>query len=201
MTLQMISSTSDPEMTIAQAASVCYDSKPKQLDAAQKMVRALIKSGHESCIEHAFAGFLVRGVSRVVSHELVRHRLASYCQRSQRYVSEDTPEYVVPDEIAQNGEAMKVFAEAMDSAWLAYKRLQSLGLKNEISRYVLPNACSTTIAVTMDFRSWRNFLKLRLSKRAQPEIRHLAHMVLDELVKIAPACFEDLRDESNLQNT
>ena len=89
----------------------------------------------------------------------------------------------------------------MDIAWKTYRELQNLGLKNEISRYVLPNACCTKICVTADFRAWRNFLKLRLSKRAQHEIRDLAHLLLDKLIEIAPSCFEDLKDENNWQNT
>ena len=89
----------------------------------------------------------------------------------------------------------------MENAWFAYRKLQEFGLKNEIARYVLPNACCTKITVTADFRAWRNFLKLRLSKRAQHEIRDLANVILDKLVEIAPSCFEDLKDENNIQNT
>ena len=97
--------------------------------------------------------------------------------------------------------ALQIYTNAMDNAWKAYAELQSLGYKNQISRYVLPNACSTKICVTMNFRALRNFLKLRLSHRAQPEIRELAKVMLDKLVEIAPSCFEDLLDTSNLQNT
>lgn len=89
----------------------------------------------------------------------------------------------------------------MRYAWEKYKALQDLNFKNEMARYVLPNACCTKIVVTADFRAWRNFLKLRLSKRAQHEIRNLANVLLDKLIEIAPSCFEDLKDESNLQNT
>lgn len=76
-----------------------------------------------------------------------------------------------------------------------------MGYKNEIARYVLPNACSTKICFTANFRTLRNFLKLRCSKRAQPEIRTMAHEMLNKLIKIAPSCFEDLKNEENLQNT
>ena len=202
MTLELLANTPNPELTIAYAASTCYDSKPKELEPARKMIKAIIKSGHESCIEHASATFVLDGISRVVTHELVRHRIGfSYSQRSQRYVNEHEPSYVIPPEIADSHEAIEVFKEAMDKAWITYAKLQSLGMKNEIARYVLPNACTTKITVTANFRAWRNFLKLRCSKRAQPEIRELAYKLLDELCKIAPACFEDLKDESNLQNT
>lgn len=202
MTVEMIASTPNPELTIAHAASTCYDSKPKELEPARKMIKAIIKSGHESCVEHASATFVIDGVSRVVTHELVRHRIGfSYSQRSQRYVNEHEPSYVVPAEIVESSEAEAIFKNAMETAWRAYAELQKIGLKNEIARYVLPNACTTKITVTADFRAWRNFFKLRCSKRAQPEIRELAHKLLAELCKIAPACFDDLNDESNLQNT
>lgn len=202
MTLELIANTPNPELTIAHAASTCYDSKPKDLEPARKMIKAIIKSGHESCIEHASATFVLDGISRVVTHEFVRHRIGfSYSQRSQRYVNEHEPNYVIPEEIAKNPEAMAIFKDAMDKSWETYAKLQEIGMRNEIARYVLPNACTTKITVTANFRAWRNFLKLRCSKRAQPEIRELAYKLLDELCKIAPSCFEDLKDESNLQNT
>lgn len=202
MTIELLASTPNPELTIAHAASTCYDSKPKDLEPARKMIKAIIKSGHESCVEHASATFVLDGISRVVTHELVRHRIGfSYSQRSQRYVNEHQPSYVIPEEIAGSPKALEVFQEAMNAAWAAYSKLQAVGMRNEIARYVLPNACTTKITVTANFRAWRNFLKLRCSKRAQPEIRGLAYKLLDELCKIAPSCFEDLKDESNLQNT
>lgn len=202
MKIELLANTPNPETTIARAASTCYDSVPKELYKARKMISAIIKSGHESCIEHATATFEIDGVSRVLTHELVRHRIGfSYSQRSQRYVDESNPSFVIPQEIEENESARKLFLAQMESAWSAYKTLQTLGLKNEMARYVLPNACCTKIVVTADFRAWRNFLKLRLSKRAQHEIRDLANILLDKLIKIAPSCFEDLKDESNIQNT
>ena len=202
MKIELLANTPNPETTIARAASTCYDSVPKELDKARKMISSIIKSGHESCIEHATATFEIDGVSRVLTHELVRHRIGfSYSQRSQRYVDESNPSFVIPQEIEENESARKLFLAQMESAWSAYKTLQTLGLKNEMARYVLPNACCTKIVVTADFRAWRNFLKLRLSKRAQHEIRDLANILLDKLIKIAPSCFEDLKDESNIQNT
>lgn len=202
MKVEILAYTPNPEETIARAASTCYDSVPKDLDKARKMIAAIIKSGHESCIEHSSATFEIDGISRVVTHELVRHRIGfAYSQRSQRYVDEANPSFVIPEEIEANDTAKALFEDAMRYAWEKYKALQDLGLKNEMARYVLPNACCTKIVVTADFRAWRNFLKLRLSKRAQHEIRNLANVLLDKLIEIAPSCFEDLKDESNLQNT
>ena len=201
MKVEIISSTPNPEMTIAECARTCYDSKAKDVEGARKMIKSLIKAGHTAMIEHASITFKISGISRVVTHELVRHRIASYAMRSQRYVNESVPTFVVPNEIASNNEARILFEQAMQNAWFAYKKLQEYGLKNEIARYVLPNAAESVICTTINFRALRNFFKLRLSKRAQPEIRELANLMLDKAIDIAPSCFEDLKDESNLQNT
>ena len=202
MKVELLAYTPNPEETIARAASTCYNSIPKELDKARKMITAIIKSGHESCIEHSSATFEIDNVSRVVTHELVRHRIGfAYSQRSQRYVDEAKPSFVIPEEIEANETAKLLFEDAMRYAWEKYKVLQDLGFKNELARYVLPNACCTKIVVTADFRAWRNFLKLRLSKRAQHEIRNLANILLDKLIEIAPSCFEDLKNEENIQNT
>lgn len=201
MKVEVIANTPNPEITIAECARTCYDSKEKDVSASRKMIKALISAGHTAMIEHANITFKISGVSRVVTHELVRHRIASYAQRSQRYVDESVPQFVIPDEIAANPEANVLFESTMENIWFAYKKLQEFGLKNEIARYVLPNATSSTICVTMNFRALRNFFKLRLSVRAQPEIRSVAKAMLTEAIKVAPSCFEDLLDENNLQNT
>ena len=165
------------------------------------MIKAIIKSGHESCVEHASATFEIDNVSRVLTHELVRHRLFSFSQRSQRYVNEALPEFITPEEIEAIPEAKAVYETCMNQCWEAYQKLQALGLKNEMARYVLPNACRTKICVTGNFREWRNFLKLRLSKRAQHEIRNLANEILDKLYEVAPSCFEDLKNGTSIQTT
>ena len=201
MKVEIVSSTPNPEMTIAECARTCYDSKAKDVEGARKMIKSLIKAGHTAMIEHASITFKISGISRVVTHELVRHRIASYAMSSQRYVNESVPTFVVPNEIASNNEARILFEQAMQNAWFAYKKLQEYGLKNEIARYVLPNAAESVICTTINFRALRNFFKLRLSKRAQPEIRELANLMLDKAIDIAPSCFEDLKDESNLQKT
>ena len=201
MKITILEHTPNPELLIAKCASTCYDSVPKELEAARKMIKAIIKAGHESCIEHAYVTFELDEISRVVTHELVRHRLASFSQRSQRYVNEANPQYVIPDELKDNNEAMEIYTNTMNLVWKAYADLQKLGYKNEIARYVLPNSCETKICFTANFRALRNFLKLRCSKRAQPEIRKMAYIMLDKLIEIAPSCFEDLKQEENLQNT
>lgn len=209
MNIELIAHTPNPELVIANCATTCYDSKPKDIEASRKMIRSLAKAGHEAMIEHAHATFKLSGVSRTLTHELVRHRLFSFAQRSQRYVKENQPSYVTPDVLVgdcttQDGklsEAKIVFETAMQDAWEAYSKLLELGLKPEDARFVLPNACTTEIVVSGNFREYRNFLKLRLSPRAQWEIRKAANIILDKLYEIAPSCFEDLKNGTNIQQT
>ena len=208
MKIELIAHTPDPELVIANAARTCYDSAQKDLESSRKMIKAIVKSGHESCVEHATATFRLSEVSRVLTHELVRHRLFSFSQRSQRYVKEDKPSYVVPDVLIDDNsanvylaKAKQTFDAAMNFAWNAYSELLKLGLKPEDARFVLPNACTTEIVVSGNFREYRNFLKLRLSPRAQWEIRKAANIILDKLYEIAPSCFEDLKNGNNVQLT
>ena len=208
MNIELIAHTPDPELVIANCATTCYDSKPKDIEASRKMIRSLAKAGHEAMIEHAHATFKLSGVSRVLTHELVRHRLFSFAQRSQRYVKENEPSFVIPDVLVDDNSANLTmqrakdwFMKAMNDAWHAYKILLECGLKPEDARFVLPNACTTEIIVSGNFREYRNFLKLRLSPRAQWEIRKAANIILDKLYEIAPSCFEDLKNGTNIQQT
>ena len=208
MNIELIAHTPNPELVIANCATTCYDSNPKDIEASRKMIRSLAKAGHEAMIEHAHATFKLSGISRVLTHELVRHRLFSFAQRSQRYVKENEESYVTPDVLvddnsanAQMKQAKLIFDMAMHDAWTAYRDLLKLGLKPEDARFVLPNACTTEIVVSGNFREYRNFLKLRLSPRAQWEIRKAANIILDKLYEIAPSCFEDLKNGMNVQMT
>lgn len=209
MTVELLSSTPNPESNIARCARICYDSTPKDLEAERKFIRGLVKSGHTSTIEHASASFLIKDVSRALTHELVRHRLFSFSQRSQRYVNESKPNFVVPDVLLDDNRANPKMENAkdfyytvMDFAWKAYRQLiNEYGLKPEDARFVLPNACCTTISVSGNFREWRNFLILRLSPRAQWEIRKLANIILDKLIELAPSVFEDLKENSQLSES
>lgn len=202
MKITLLSHTPNPELTISKCARICYDSNQKDLENEQKFIQSLIKSGHTSTIEHASASFLIEDVSRALTHELVRHRLFSFSQRSQRYVKETKPEFITPDillsfnnsENENLAKAKEIFLKAMDNSWNAYNELLKCGLKAEDARFVLPNACCSTIAVSGNFREWRNFLTLRLSKYAQWEIRKLAEIILDKLIEIAPSVFKDLKN-------
>ena len=178
------------EMLIEYAGRLCWGTTDK-LGTSPGRIEGWLAQGHESVIEHAAATFYVRA-SRVLTHELVRHRLASYSQRSQRYVRESTPRYVAPPELAKDQRGGDVFQKAMLEAWGAYSQLLQLGIKPEIARYVLPNACETEIVMTMNFRELRHFIKLRTSKRSLPEMRAVAGEMKRIMQQQAPRVFGDL---------
>jgi len=179
------------EELIEYAGRLCWDSTDKLGKQADR-IQEWLHSGHESVIEHASATFLIKA-SRVFTHELVRHRIASYSQRSQRYVDESHAKHILPSEIAgqENEDAKRIFEGAMRDSWNAYKNLIKLGLKKEIARYVLPNACETQIIMTMNFRELRHFIKLRTSERALPEMRAVANEVKRIMEAVAPQVFHE----------
>lgn len=163
--------TKDPILAIEEAASNCYDSVP---DGSGKIMKHCIKSGHQSVTEFCSFTFHVEGVSRALSHQLVRHRIASYAQRSQRYCSEDGFKYVTPKSIKENQSAIVLYNKLMETIEFQYKLLQELGIPNEDARMVLPNACETVLEVKMNLRTLMNFMHERLCSCAQWEIRNLA---------------------------
>lgn len=164
-------------------------------------MKRIVNRGHESVLEHAVFSFRIGGVSRALTHQLVRHRIASYSQRSQRYVDEGEFDYVVPPMIRDNEKAMVIFKDMMLRSEEAYKELRGLNIQKQDARYVLPNATETRIIVTMNARSLRNLLSLRMKKDAQWEIRDLACMMFDLAYELAPQIFGDLKAlrESNLE--
>ena len=182
--------TPDAEGLIETAGRLCWDTQDR-VRTVPARIRKWIEIGHESMIEHACATFHIRA-SRALTHELVRHRLASYSQRSQRYVKEDEPRYIEPPELQDDGYAHEKFAAAMKSCWGFYAELLARGIKPEIARYVLPNACETQIICTWNFREIRHIIKLRTSRRALPEIRAVANRIRAIMKEEAPQVFEDL---------
>jgi thymidylate synthase (FAD) len=174
------------------AGRVCYRST--RTGDAGKFLQSRIREGHESIIEHASATFEISGISRACSHQVVRHRLASYSQESQRYVSMTDPEFVVPPDIAANLRAMEVWQGVVDEIREAYQELRRLGIRKEDARFLLPNATATRIVMSANFREYRHFIKLRSDPAAQWEIRELASRFLDALYEVAPAVFSDLVD-------
>ncbi len=184
--------TDDPEDLIAASARICYASEPKAEGANEKLVKNLRNWGHLSTFEHASATFLIEGVSRACTHQLVRHRLASYSQQSQRYVNEEGFDYVTPPTIEKDDDARTKFDDAVEHARKAYKDLIDSGVPKEDARFLLPNAVSSKIVVTMNFRELRHFIQLRSAKGAQWEIRELAREILKLLKEKAPHAFDDL---------
>ena len=165
MNVTLIQATPNPVETIAQIASICYDSDPKD---PMKLVKHLYKGGHHSVFEHIYFTFKIEGISRACSHQLVRHRHCSFTQRSQRYCSEDGFEYVTPTTIPPF--AMETCMKRVGD-W--YLTLQNGKIPNEDARYLLPNACATELYLSCNLRELIHMANERLCSRAQWEIREL----------------------------
>jgi thymidylate synthase (FAD) len=199
----------EPQQLIEVSGRVCYNSFSNPSGRTnEQYIENLLSQQHFSIIEHAVASFYIRGVSRALTHELVRHRHFSYSQRSTRYVDESDCGFIVPDCIAEDPEALKVFEEAVSKAQEAYRRLCEIlerkfahvedrtlrrKMVRQAARSVLPNATETALVMTGNFRAWRHFIRMRASRHADPEIRRLAIMILRELQKVAPAVFGDFQ--------
>jgi len=179
-----------PEEFLEHAGRVCYRSEKR--GEASSFLKARIREGHESIIEHASATFEIGGISRACSHQLVRHRIASYSQESQRYVDLSNPELVVPPSVARSPEAMRIWDDLTGQMSEAYRDLRELGIKKEDARFLLPHATATRIVVTMNFRELRHFFTLRCDRAAQWEIRVLAKEMLKLAYQVAPSVFQDL---------
>ena len=191
---QYLGGDGTPEALIEHAGRVCYRSENRGNPAA--FLRARLREGHESIIEHASATFEISGISRACSHQLVRHRLASYSQESQRYVDMSDPDLVVPDAISASPEAFEVWSSFADHVKNVYSKLRGLGIRKEDARFVLPNAAETRIVMTMNFRELRHFFRLRLAPEAQWEIRRVALEILKQLAPHAPTVFGDILTEA-----
>lgn len=201
--------TPNPEETVAMAAKLCYS--PSDIESLKEKIEAkdqrafvekLMRMGHMSPIEHSSFTFAIEGISRACSHQLVRHRLASYSQQSQRYVSEksevkETFDYIIPPSIAEDEETKKVFENFMIEAQKTYnlliERLTEKGTMgesaNQDARFVLPNAAETKIMVTMNARELLHFFRQRCCLRAQWEIREMAEEMLRLVKGVAPIIF------------
>lgn len=161
---------------------------------SKAFVRTVLKRGHESVIEHVSAGFLIV-TDRGVTHELVRHRLSSFSQESTRYCNYAKEQFgnelsfIEPPNL---GDGYTEWRCAVESAEARYLRLSEQGIKPEIARSVLPNSLKAEIAMTCNAREWRHFLRLRTSPAAHPQMREVAEMIREELVRWAPVLFEDL---------
>ncbi len=222
MNIKLISYTPNAEQTIASAGKLCYspvgiDDIEKNLTekATEKYISMLSSLGHESPLEHASFTFAVEGVSRTLTHQLVRHRLASYSQQSQRYVKIDEFEYIIPPAIKRDKKASEIFIRTMENDQRAYTELTDLLFKKhynefiensmdeneakrkaeklaiEDARYVFPNSCETKIVFTMNTRSLLHFFSLRCCNRAQWEIRNMAFEMVKICKDIYPSIFKN----------
>jgi len=187
----LVAMTPEPEKVIEQAGRTCYLSFDRmEEDSAADFIRRLIRVGHESPLEHAYATFRIKNCSRAMTHQLVRHRLMAVSQQSQRYVNEEQFSYVIPENMP--AEFVEDFRRDMQAIQEMYRKWRGRGLKKEDARFVLPNACVSEIVVSADFREWRHIFKLRLSAKAQWEIRKACALMLAILKAHAPACFDDI---------
>ena len=191
MKVELIAITPDPERVIEAAARTCYQSRDRMdTDEAGSLLPKLLAAGHESPFEHASATFLISGCSRAMSHQLVRHRMMSVSQKSQRYVSEKGFAYVVPPSVPE--EHAEDFHRDMNAIQSMYRKWKDRGLRSEDARFVLPNACATELVISANFREFRHIFRLRCSRHAQWEIREACLMMLEALHQRAPGVFADI---------
>lgn len=207
-TVELTAYTPDPARVVCAAAKLCYAQSAEDVfavgdDEVGPFLRRLRKMGHMSPFEHVDFTFYIQGVSRAMTHQLVRHRLASYSQRSQRYVDHASFEYVTPPSFAGvrvtdadgvERDAVEFYRETMERCAAAYRVLQrALGgageEANQDARYVLPNAAETKIVMTVNARELLHFLAERLCLRAQWEIRRVADLMLAAVLEVAPLLF------------
>ena len=192
MKVTLLAYTQNADAICAAAGKSCYSEKSSQellnAESPEKVLGKIVGMGHHSVIEHASFTFSVEGVSRSLTHQLVRHRVASFSQQSQRYVSLNKPTFVTPPKIAENEECLKVYNETMDTIWKAYNKLAET-VPPEDARYVLPNGCTTNITITMNARELLHFFRLRCCNRAQWEIREMADEMLRLCKEVSPTIF------------
>lgn len=184
--------------TIEKCGRTCYKSEDRITeDSAEKFAAMILKSGHESVLEHEKISVRII-CDRGVSHEIVRHRIASYSQESTRYCNYSKDKFgneltfIRPPFWSEDGEKFALWRTAMEQAERSYFALLSAGAKPEEARSVLPNSVKTEIAVTMDIREWRHFFRLRTSERAHPQIREIVIPMLEDFKKRVPVLFDDI---------
>ncbi len=208
--VKLISYTPEPLALIYTAFRQCYfagsatdmwediQSEAISKEKQANFIRTVMSSGHASPVEHVNFTFALDHVSRALTHQLVRHRIASFSQQSQRYVDAKNFEYVIPPKIARNSEALEKYTSCMDTIAQAYEQLQELLLvdpkdkqsSNEDARFVLPQAAASSIVVTMNVRSIMNFFEHRCCVRAQWEIRDVANQMLKACREVLPEIFD-----------
>jgi len=192
----LLAKTPSAEDIIAKAAKLCYSEKGvSELELTdkqkKKMVTKMFTLGHHSTMEHANFTFGIEGISRACSHQLVRHRLASFSQQSQRYVKFNSQfEYYTPESIKEKPELLSKYNSLMEQLSGVYQEMIGNGIPAEDARYLLPNSCCTKLIMTMNVRELLHFFNMRLCSRAQKEIRDVAAKMLSLVKKEAPEIFE-----------
>jgi len=198
--VSLMAYTPEPELTIvaaarssaSQSAAEELQSKlePRQID---ELFKHLLESGHLSTFEHASFTFSIQGISRVTSHQLVRHRLASYTQQSQRYVRLDDHSYVTPPTVSKKAQVLATYQQAIGAAQRLYSEMLSAGIPAEDARYILPQAIETHLVMTMNGRELLHACSLRLCQRAQWEIVDLFERIRAEVTRVAPRLGSELK--------
>ncbi|MDD3398711.1 MAG: FAD-dependent thymidylate synthase [Candidatus Methanomethylophilaceae archaeon] len=195
MRVELLSCTQNADAICSAAGQSCYSEQSAhdiivQGEDPGPVLRRIVGMGHHSVIEHAVFTFSVQEVSRALTHQLVRHRIASFSQQSQRYVSMSQVSFVTPPSIATDGKAGKRYQELMQEIWGAYEELAEL-VPKEDARYLLPNACHTNIVITMNARELLHFFSLRCCNRAQWEIREMALRMMALCQEASPDIFRE----------
>jgi thymidylate synthase (FAD) len=184
------------EALIEHAGRICYRSQAKGTpESTARFIQKRVAEGHESIIEHANASFEISGISRSCSHQLVRHRIASYSQESQRYVDMSDPEWVIPEDVAADPEALVTWNTSLEQIQEAYRRLRQTGIKKEDARFLLPNAAATRLIMTANYRELLHLFRIRISPHAQWEICQVAIRMLEEICLYAPSVFGAIRQQ------
>lgn len=196
MHVELLIHTPDPEQVVAAAARLCYSNSSidelmeKSKTDRQEFLEKILSLGHHSVMEHVSFSFGVEGISRACSHQLVRHRLASYSQQSQRYVSHKKRfSAVTPESIAAKPKLNQRYQQLLDEIHQFYGEMLDADIPPEDARFVLPNAATTKIVITMNGRELRHFFALRCCRRAQWEIQELAKQMLQQVKPVAPTLF------------
>ncbi|MBQ4541691.1 MAG: FAD-dependent thymidylate synthase [Clostridia bacterium] len=183
---------------IERCGRVCYKSEGKiEEGSAEKFVAGIIKRGHEAVLEHASVTVKFV-VDRGVSHEIVRHRIASYCQESTRYCNYSKDDFgseitcIIPHYLDYKSEGWETWKAAMKSCEDAYFKLLDIGHTAQEARAVLPNSLKTEVVMTANLREWRTFFKLRCANAAHPQMREVTRPLLEDFKNLIPVVFDDI---------
>jgi thymidylate synthase (FAD) len=193
--VKLVSCTPEPERHIETCGREAYGSTPSSdIEDVRNWIRKRIQGWEHDVLEHSVATFHIT-CSRVVSHELVRHRLASYTQKSMRFTEQAVQDFIIPPEV-EDKLHQTWFQSRFDRAYEDYEYARkALKYPRQTARYVLPNMTATTIMMTANFRELRHVVTMRAAKMAQPEMRVVAQRIWEECIKIAPSVFDDLATE------